>query len=347
MTRALQGQRLISDDDALWHTGWERWIAVNLLKGCRRQRLAERMESHGFTSGFAQQRLDEAESSSLFKVARDERERGDKMARLLDVLGELEHHSLDHVDERHDLPVELFYKEYVRRNRPVVLRRAAAAWPAIDKWSLPYFAQLFGDVPVEVTADRTDDQRFEDNFRRHVRRWPFSRFIGAISAESGNATYLVSKNRLLDLDEAGPLLDDFKPRLPYLEEPTDDRDAGLWVGPAGTVTPLHHDACNILFVQVHGRKRIRLVAPHYLPRLYNDRTCFSDFDPEMPDFERFPRMRGVPIATVELRPSDAVLIPVGWWHHVRSLDSSISLSFTQFSLRRSAHVWHWRAQEKR
>lgn len=59
MRSALQRERRLSNDDALLHPGWERRIAVNLLKGCRRQRLIEQMESHGF----AHQRMDEAESS--------------------------------------------------------------------------------------------------------------------------------------------------------------------------------------------------------------------------------------------------------------------------------------------
>jgi ribosomal protein L16 Arg81 hydroxylase len=33
---------------------------------------------------------------------------------------------------------------------------------------------------------------------------------------------------------------------------------------------------------------------------------------------------------VVLEPGQALFIPVGWWHHVRSLDVSISVSFTNF-----------------
>lgn len=30
----------------------------------------------------------------------------------------------------------------------------------------------------------------------------------------------------------------------------------VWFGPAGTVTPMHHDTMNILMAQVYGRKRV-------------------------------------------------------------------------------------------
>jgi ribosomal protein L16 Arg81 hydroxylase len=31
-----------------------------------------------------------------------------------------------------------------------------------------------------------------------------------------------------------------------------------------------------------------------------------------------------------LEPGEAIFIPVGWWHHVKSLEVSISVSFTNF-----------------
>jgi ribosomal protein L16 Arg81 hydroxylase len=33
---------------------------------------------------------------------------------------------------------------------------------------------------------------------------------------------------------------------------------------------------------------------------------------------------------VVLSPGEGLFIPVGWWHHVRALEPSLSVSFTSF-----------------
>src|SRR4029077_17812693 len=104
----------------------------------------------------------------------------------------------------------------------------------------------------------------------------------------------------------------------------------LWLGPAGTVTPLHHDTTNIVFHQIYGRKRLLLVSPFDTSLLRRTRGVYCDLDPEHP--ERHPELEGVRILPVELGPGDALFIPVGWWHHVRSLDPSISISFTNLRI---------------
>src|SRR5262249_32733954 len=104
----------------------------------------------------------------------------------------------------------------------------------------------------------------------------------------------------------------------------------FWLGPAGTVTPLHHDMTNNGLAQIVGRKRVKLVAPHYTPVLYNDRHCFSRVDPEAVDLARFPKASAIRVLDVVVEPGEILFIPIGWWHHVRSLETSISISFTHF-----------------
>jgi hypothetical protein len=102
----------------------------------------------------------------------------------------------------------------------------------------------------------------------------------------------------------------------------------FWVGPAGTVTPLHCDYDDNIFAQVWGRKRIFLAPPHHDEFLYvreaNPVLFGSPFDPEHPDFERWPLARQAHTIEVIVRPGDMLYVPAGWYHQVRALDFSLS-----------------------
>jgi ribosomal protein L16 Arg81 hydroxylase len=85
-----------------------------------------------------------------------------------------------------------------------------------------------------------------------------------------------------------------------------------------------------LFVQLRGRKRFRLVPPYEMFNVYPsagvwsaNRHCAAD-DPE------FALSGQMEVCEVVVDPGEALLIPAGWWHHVLSLDVSISMSFTNF-----------------
>ena len=102
----------------------------------------------------------------------------------------------------------------------------------------------------------------------------------------------------------------------------------FWVGPAGTVTPLHCDYDDNIFAQVWGRKRLFLSPPHHDVFLYpseaNAILFGSPFDPEAPDFERFPLARQATMIECLVEPGDMLYVPAGWYHQVRALTFSLS-----------------------
>ena len=102
----------------------------------------------------------------------------------------------------------------------------------------------------------------------------------------------------------------------------------FWVGPAGTVTPLHCDYDDNIFAQVWGRKRIFLSPPHHDAYLYpseaNAILFGSPFDPETPDFQRFPLARQATMIECIVEPGDMLYVPAGWYHQVRALTFSLS-----------------------
>ena len=113
----------------------------------------------------------------------------------------------------------------------------------------------------------------------------------------------------------------------------------VWIGTAGTKTRLHYDAYNNLLCQVAGYKFVRLFSPSQSGLLYtiaggasggvgpDAQGNISAVDVEHPDGTAHPRFGDAQPFDCVLGPGDALFIPKGWWHYVRSLSVSVSVNF--------------------
>lgn len=224
-----------------------------------------------------------------------------------------------------------FRDAFYALNRPVVLADVATTWAAFHKWNPEYLRQTAGTSLVEVQADRGANPDYERDKEAHRRQMSFSAFLDAVEhAESD--IYLTAYNAAANREALGPLSGDLG-SLPGILDSAGCSAGMLWIGPKGTFTPLHHDLTNNLLIQIKGRKHVVLVSPNESMNLYNNKHVFSDVRDVLSsdiDFEKYPMLRGVKAQTVTLEAGDALFIPVGWWHQVRSLDFSISLTCTNF-----------------
>jgi [protein]-arginine 3-hydroxylase / protease len=99
-----------------------------------------------------------------------------------------------------------------------------------------------------------------------------------------------------------------------------------------TISPAHTDPYHNLLTQVVGEKYIRLYAPKYSANLYPHvgsklLANSSQVDVEHPDHARFPEFDAAVPQECVLRAGEMLYIPPKYWHYVRSLSTSISLSF--------------------
>jgi hypothetical protein len=236
------------------------------------------------------------------------------------------------IDRVAGLSGEAFLERYYAVNRPVILTGEMTNWPALARWTPDYLKTAIGSRVVEFQDERALDERFEMNKDAHRREAAFDVFMERILVPgAGNNAYLTAYNSARNAEVFSVLHAD----LGYLDKFLDRRAAAphgmMWIGPAGTVTPLHHDLTNNFIAQIAGRKRIRLAPASEAGKLYNHRHVFSEIqDLDALDLRRHPDLNGLRSYEILLEPGEILFMPIGWWHQVKSIDFSVTITFTNF-----------------
>ena len=331
-----------NDQSAEWH----QWIAENLVRGAKPKDIVENMVAAGLDRGPAEEAVAYAHNHPYLAGARAAAaagvspsavpaaggdNRAKKYAWFLEVArrNAQQGSQFGQVPRVHKPSRQEFLDQFYSQNRPCIIEGAINDWPALEKWkSADYLKEKCGDRIVEVQANRNSDENYELNSEKLKKEMTFGDFVDIV--ESGvetNDWYMTANNSGRNVAALKPFWDDIK----YPEYLTEDRDEGFfWYGPKGIVTPIHHDLTNNFMAQVRGRKLVRIVAPYESARLYNDRHCFSPVNLLDIDYDKFPLMRDVTVIDVEIGPGDLFFLPVGWWHAVKGLDISMTMTFTNF-----------------
>jgi len=233
------------------------------------------------------------------------------------------------VDIQEALSAQDFRDTYFHAAKPVLLRGLLRALPACSRWSPEFFARRFGQYPVEVmrTADGEPDGASPYRGTHRVAMAAFARRM----SEGAQGLYLVAQNQLLQRPAFAPLWDDLTLAGDWFRHSDAQIGVSLWMGPAGTVTPLHRDLQDVMIGQIYGTKRVILAPSADTPCVYKGPGGYAGVDPERLDVVRFPLAGPLRTAAVTIDAGDALFVPFGCWHHVRALTPSISLSMSNFA----------------
>ena len=314
---------------------WCQWIADNALRRASPESMIATVTEAGVDPAQASGFIASLPRNPMFRAAEKMRDRHERFGRAVHHVQSLRESApdYDHVEKRSRVSRDEFMERYVRGCRPVVLTDLARDWPALQRWSFPEFKRRYGALTVQVQSGRNSDDNFEINKDRHRRETNFAAFVDRIlTTDTTNDEYLTANNELLRRPEFNGLLDEVGPLPDFCVQSALRHSAYLWVGPAGTKTPLHHDTVMLFHTQIVGRKRWRFVSPLSGPSLYNDFDVYSPVDFEALDLNRFPDAATVKVLDVVVEPGETVFLPLAWWHQVTSLDKCISLSFTNLDV---------------
>ena len=311
---------------------WRRWIAENLLLGKAQDSIIRKMVEEGFDNITAQNEVARAtnhpylQASAIFGAKIQKRDWILDNYRML----EQESSSFNVVERRHKLTRQEFLRDYYSANRPVIIQGAMDNWAAMNKWSPAWLKQNFGERVVEVQANRNSDRMYEINMDNHKKQMLFGDYVDMITNnESTNDFYMTAYNTSKNSEALKELWNDIDMLPEYLDAQS-DRKGFFWFGPAGTITPLHHDLTNNFMAQVCGRKLIKLVTACQMPYVYNHYHCYSEIDMDNIDYARYPLFQKANVMELILEPGEILFLPIGCWHYVRGLDISITMSFTNF-----------------
>ncbi|PSR95391.1 Lysine-specific demethylase [Actinidia chinensis var. chinensis] len=196
------------------------------------------------------------------------------------------------VAKRSALSLEDFLRDYFLSGSPVTISDCMAHWPARTKWNnMDYLKMVAGyrTVPVEVGKNYLCSEWKQELIT-------FSQFLERIQSSDSSSdgpTYLAQH----------PLFD----------------QACL----------TFHQGCSMM--EVVGKKYVRLypasisedLYPHSESMLSNS----SQVDLDNIDMNKFPKVRDLEFMDCILEEGGMLYIPPKWWHYVRSLTRSFSVSF--------------------
>ena len=127
-------------------------------------------------------------------------------------------------------------------------------------------------------------------------------------------------------------------------------DARLWMSQGNTTSSLHFDTHDNLLLQVDGDKEVLLWHPNESAKLYmdfHDKFGLSPINVDRVDLERFPEVANAATIVANLSAGDAVYIPDGWWHVVRSHKRNIAVALEFAPFAGEQGLWPRRIQQRR
>ena len=238
-------------------------------------------------------------------------------------------------------PRSKFARHCEERGSPIVLRNSVVKlWKALN-WNPRYLQSKLKTISgVYQNTNRWfgpyfDKQKPLTNFS--IRANPYRTNLKMSGSEffkrvqnpvEGNHLYFTG-----DLDHLGDwALSDIQPVKELLVLNPKRSSINAWIGQPHVIAHCHYDGYHNFYAQLYGTKKFTMFKPSNWPGLYpypflhpshaQAQVNISNAS----EISRFPLVRKVQAVEVILEPGDLLYIPPLWFHHVESMNVSISVN---------------------
>ncbi len=226
---------------------------------------------------------------------------------------------------------EEFEKNYVKPQKPVILRGLWKQYPAYTKWNYAFFKTTMGDVEVGLYSSTKADP--SKTMSEPTVKMKFSEYLQLIEKEPTDLRLFLfpifkyKPELLKDFDY--PAITKNYVKLPF-----------MFFGPKNAITRMHQDIdmSNVFLTQFEGKKRVVLFPPDQSDLLYRlPFNVHSTVDIDKPDYKEYPALKYAKGLTGILEYGDTLFMPSGYWHHIEYVEGGYGLSVRslppQFSIK--------------
>lgn len=235
--------------------------------------------------------------------------------------------SLTQIERVSTISKEDFYNNYVKKQKPLVIERLTADWPAFEKWNFQYMKTIAGDKTVPLYDDRPVSHK--DGFNEAHAQMKMADYIDLLQSKPTN--YRIFLYNLMK--QVPKLRDDFK--WPDMGLSLVKQLPMLFFGGENSRVFMHYDIdySNILHFHFQGVKQCILFAPDQTPYLYkipHALIAHESIDLDNPDFEQWPALEKADGLVTQLKHGEMLYMPEGYWHYMKYLTPGFSMSLRAF-----------------
>ena len=261
--------------------------------------------------------------NTVLEPKKDVQEMKDLCREFFSIVPGMEHPGTVPEIDASNLTEEAFKKEYVDKNRPILIRNAVKHWPAMKRWKdINFWKKEFENFKVDVfthynynTPELQAQGKEEMGFHDAMQRL----FDNKDHVFSMPAKKITAKNSWARLIEDAP-------GFPFLSSPEKPRvipQRRLFIYRRAATAWHAHDIDETLMCQVKGSKRTAIFPPNvpqieYLTKYFAEERHLKG--------EMLDKSLKLKPAIVDVHEGDALYIPPYWHHGVVPTDTELGFT---------------------